>query len=222
MKLFLSLLALVAAVVVIPVVKTLSGDPPATAADHDLPWQIEATDTESTRVFGLTLGASTLADARSRFGNELNIAIVTAPGQRGALEAYGERVQLGYVTGKIVLTADPGDSAIVQMRERALKTEYMESTTRRSTLAPDDMQRALNTPISAITFIPSVNLDEGVILQRFGMPDQRIRMSAHIEHFLYADKGLDIALDSEGKEVLQYVAPADFSRLRDPLAAQAK
>jgi hypothetical protein len=208
-------------VVFIPVMTAFFSEPPAITIDHGLPWQIEAAETGSTRVFGLTLGASTLADARTRFGNDLSIAIVAAPGQRGSLEAYGERVQLGYVTGKMVLTADPGDDGIVQMRERAIKTEYMESTTRRSTLAPDDMQLALNTPISAITFIPSVNLDEGVILQRFGIPEQRIRMSAHIEHFLYPDKGLDIVLDSEGKEVLQYVAPADFSRLRDPLTVNA-
>jgi hypothetical protein len=56
-----------------------------------------------------------------------------------------------------------------------------------------------------------------VILQRFGAPAERIRQGETLEHFLYPAQGLDIVLDSKGKEVLQYVAPADFARLRAPL-----
>ena len=60
-------------------------------------------------------------------------------------------------------------------------------------------------------------MDEAIILQRFGTPAERIRQGETLEHFLYPDKGLDLVLDSKGKEVLQYVAPADFARLRAPL-----
>jgi hypothetical protein len=41
-----------------------------------------------------------------------------------------------------------------------------------------------------------------------------------VEHFLYPAKGLDLILDRKGKEVLQYVAPRDFARLREPLTAR--
>jgi hypothetical protein len=54
-------------------------------------------------------------------------------------------------------------------------------------------------------------------VQRFGAPAERIRQGETLEHFLYPARGLDIVLDSKGKEVLQYVAPADFARLRAPL-----
>ncbi len=71
--------------------------------------------------------------------------------------------------------------------------------------------------MSAIAFIPAANLDEAIVLQRFGAPDERIRADENREHFLYRAKGLDVQLDAKGKEVLQYVPPRDFARLRDPL-----
>ena len=36
-------------------------------------------------------------------------------------------------------------------------------------------------------------------------------------HLLYPEKGLDLIINRKGKEALQYVAPKDFTRLRDPL-----
>ena len=45
----------------------------------------------------------------------------------------------------------------------------------------------------------------------------RIHVSEKRVHLLYPDKGLDVVVDSEGKELLQYVAPKDFALLREPL-----
>jgi hypothetical protein len=43
------------------------------------------------------------------------------------------------------------------MRERAPKTEYMQSTTRKATLAEADRAAALAAPIRGIAFIPSAH-----------------------------------------------------------------
>lgn len=94
------------------------------------------------------------------------------------------------------------------MRERATKTAYMGGTTRKATLSSADLAEALKAPVTAVSFIPAANLDEEIILSRFGQPAQRVRSNGHLEHFLYPDKGLDLTLDSEGKELLQYVVPA--------------
>jgi len=87
------------------------------------------------------------------------------------------------------------------------------STTRRATLAPADEAAALAAPIRGLAFIPGAQLDEAVILERFGQPAERIRVNAHQEHLLYPGKGLDLVLDSKGRELLQYVAPARFEAL---------
>jgi hypothetical protein len=183
-----------------------------------LPWQIDLLPEGGSRVFGLTLGRSTLAEARQRLGSDVQVALIVAEGASGSLEAYYESVSVGAVKGKMILTLATTLEQREQMLARARKVEYMPSAARRVELAGDDLRQADLAPILAIAFIPAANLDEQVVLQRFGAPGERLRSSEHKEHFLYPDKGLDLQLDAKGKEVLQYVAPRDFSRLRAPLS----
>lgn len=191
-----------------------------------LPWQIDVLPDGRTQVMGLTLGrldqASTLGDARQRWGQDTQIAIIAAPGEDGLLEAFVDPAQAGFIAGKVVITAHLPAADIRAMRERAIKSEFMESTTRKYTLTPADLDAALKAPITALSFIPQANLDADTIVARFGQPAERVRSNGHLEHFLYPAKGLDLALDTEGKELLQYVAPADFERLRQPLLKAAR
>jgi hypothetical protein len=219
MKLIAAIIALTAAAILAPLLFVMVGDAPPAAPPEGLPWQIDVLPDGGTQVFGLAPGASTIGDARQRFGPNMQLAIVAAPGQPGSLEAYFESVSMGFVTGKLILTAEMDAATVARMRERAAKAEFMESTTRRYTLAAGDVAPALAAAIRAITFIPSANLDADVILERFGTPAERVRSNEHIEHFLYPGRGLDLALDGKGKEVLQYVAPREFERLREPLRA---
>ncbi|MEK6667993.1 MAG: hypothetical protein AABZ19_04135 [Pseudomonadota bacterium] len=186
------------------------------------PWQVTPGPDGSSEALGLTLGTSTLADVRQRFGIDTQIAIIAAPGEDGALEAFVDRAQAGFIAGKLVVTAAlPASSpaTVRSLRERALKSEFMESTTRKYTLRPEDEALALQARIVALSFIPQASLDADIILARFGTPAARVRSNGRQEHFLYPDKGLDVILDTEGKELLQYVAPRDFERLRAPLQA---
>lgn len=221
MKTAFTVVAVLILVLAVPLLFVSKDDNRAPQQAEGLPWQIEALPDGRSQVFGLTLGSSTLTDARQRFGDDLHIAIVAATAEKGALEAYIDSVTLGFITGKLILTIDADDSTLAAMRGRAPKSEYMESANavRKTTLAASDLDAAGRLPIGAIAFIPAANLDEATIVQRFGPPAERIRSSATTEHFLYPGKGLDILLDSERKELLQYVAPSRFERLRAPLLA---
>jgi hypothetical protein len=86
-------------------------------------------------------------------------------------------------------------------------------------LHPDDRAAVASLTIRAIAVIPTVNLDEATVVQRFGEPGERIAVSDRRTHLLYPQQGLDVVLDMDGKELLQYVAPRDFARLREPLLA---
>lgn len=188
-----------------------------------VPWQIEVMPNGGSKVMGLTLGsaeqgASTLADVQTLWGKDnVTIAIVATPDETGNLEAYIDPVNAGVISGKAVVTASLPDATIVAMRERSPKTTYMNGTTRKATVALEDMATALQAPVAALSFIPSANLDEAIILARFGQPAERVRINEHAEHFLYPNLGLDLVLDAKGKELLQYVSPSDFERLREPL-----
>lgn len=219
----IALLIAAALLLIFVAVPMVSGPPKAPDPGRDvvegLPWQIDVLPGGNSRVFGLTIGTSTLAQARQRFGNEGEVAIVAAPGEAGSLEAYFSEVTMGAVTGKLVLTGDISQEELEQIRARNGQGEYMESTTRKLNLQGADLNRALAAPLRAIAFIPSVNLDEAMVLQRFGPPTERIRSSETTEHFLYPQRGLDLVLDTKRKELLQYVAPTRFHLLREPLLA---
>ncbi len=188
-------------------------------AIEGLPWQIEPQADGTARVFGLVLGESTLADARERLGTDMDIALIAAPNEPGTIEAYYGQITAGVITGKMVLAAALDPVTIGRMRERAPTAEYMESTTRKFTLHPDDLPQAFGARIATITFLPSARIDDEIARTRFGVPAERVRASEEVEHWLYPKLGLDIVVNDKGKDVLQYVAPRDFARLRDPLLA---
>lgn len=226
MRLLIKSIALFVAIVLVLLAAPLlfierDGKSPEQLADG-LPWQIEAQSGGLTRVFQLVPGGSSLADAWERIGPDFQIALIIAPGETGTVEAFHESFKAGIVTGKLILTMETTMAQREDMLKRAIKADFMESTTRRITLSEADQREMLKAKLSGITFIPAANLNEEIILQRFGVPAERIRSGETVEHFLYPDKGLDLRLDTKGKEVLQYVAPRDFARLRDPLRVAVK
>lgn len=213
--------AIVLAILAFPLLTMNGGEGQRKQSNEGLPWQIEILPEGNSRVFGLIPGSSTLADAQVRFGSDVQVAMIIAPGENGTVEAYYEKVDAGFVTGKMVITLVSSPAQRQQMLQRARKAEYMDSSTRRIELSDEDLAVARQLPLLGIGFIPSVNLETDIVIQRFGVPAERIRSSEHIEHFLYPEKGLVLQLDAKGKELLQYVAPREFAQLRDPLKSPA-
>jgi len=190
-----------------------------------LPWQINVLHDASTEVFGINIGHSRLSDAIEKLGSDMELAIVTATDtdadadEVGNLEMYYGHYRAGLLSGKLVLQTDIDEQRINRWRENALRSEYMASgLAKKYTLSPDDLIEVLDEVIVGLTFIPAVNLDEEVILARFGEPARRIQF-AGVTHFLYPEKGLDLALHEDSKEVLQYVKPEAFQQLVAPLEA---
>ena len=217
LKWFLSGILALIVIMAAPVVWVLVSDPPPPPADGQLPWQIDLIDHGQTRVFGLVPGTSTLDEGIARLGNDFSAGILHTDGEAQSFEAYFESANAGFITGKFILTIDIPKAELTTMAARTPSVKMLETGARLLSLHPDDIVTARSAAISAIAFIPSADLDEDVILQRFGTPGLRIRATPQLEHFLYPDKGLDIALDARGKEVLQYVAPAAFDQLLEPL-----
>jgi len=218
-KFALSLIALILLVLIVPFFIPGPGKQAGVDPESNLPWQITADGQGGSSVFGLRPGVSTLGDVRRRLGDEIEVAIIAEPNEIGSLEGYYAQVPLGFVLARVIVTVDVSDEAISAMRERAVRAKHMESTTRRITLHPDDLAAADRRPIRAISVIPTVNLDEATIVQRFGEPGERIVVSDKRTHLLYPKLGLDIVVDKDGKELLQYVAPQQFARVREPLLA---
>jgi hypothetical protein len=76
-------------------------------------------------------------------------------------------------------------------------------------------------PVSTITYLPALTLEDTTLAKRFGEPKERLREEkTGAVHWLYPDLGLDIALGGSERPVLQYVSPREFERLEQPLRHQ--
>lgn len=214
MKIFFALFFLLAVVLsVYPFLNRSEAPQPLTG----LPWQIEIKPDGSTQVFGLHIGVSRLADAYKMLGSDMELAIVAATDEIGNLEMYYGHYQAGLLSGKLVLQTSASEQDIKIWRDNAAKSEYMASgLAKKYTLSEENTTQILDEIITGLTFIPAVNLDEDVIIARFGEPDDRIQLDGVI-HLLYPVKGLDVALYQDAKEVMQYVSPAAFEQLVQPL-----
>ena len=185
-----------------------------------LPWQIELTADGATRVFGVIPGQTTLGEASAQLGKDMELAVMVADGETGSLEMYYGNYRAGLMSAKLVLASELDDDVIESMRQNAAETEVLKSGARKYVLSSEDHARAFEAVISSIACIPAVNLDHDIIVKRFGEADKVVQTSAGVTHYLYPEKGLDVILSEEGKEVLQYVAPDEFHRLREPLNQQ--
>ncbi|HYQ70932.1 MAG TPA: hypothetical protein VET88_03270 [Gammaproteobacteria bacterium] len=178
-----------------------------------LPWQIERLANGNTRVFGITPGETTLGEAIDLLGNDMDLAIIAAPGEAGSLEAYYSHYSAGPVTGKLILVLDIAPDVLVPMREHG----FHDGGTRRYHLHPEDLPAAYRAPVRVITFLPSFNLDEAVVQHRFGVAAEVIPVSEQQKHLLYPDKGLDIIFNTDSRELLQYLQPRTFDAHRAQL-----
>ncbi len=216
MKLFFSLFALIA--IVLAVYPFVFPDDDSPARVEGLPWQIQLQADGNTSVFGLTPGVSTLAEAVSTLGQDNELAIIAANDEAGELEMYFGHYRAGLISGKMVLQAAVTADRLERWKNEAVKVDYMPSgQARKYLLDSASLPEILQSTITNITFIPAVNLDEEVIVARFGKAEKTVRVNEKLVHFLYPSKGLDIALSDGQKDVLQYVAPSEFDRLAKPL-----
>lgn len=221
------LVALLAGVLVLVVAfvpalwQVLRGTAPEPMSSPDTPWSITAHG-DSVSAFGLQLPGSTLADAERRWGEGLQIAVMAETGQPGALEGYVERFEAGGIAGRLLLTTALDDAELLRLQQTAAEREPAGGTLWRYPLRASERQALGATPLAGLSFIPAANLDAQTLRQRFGEPDEVIAPGGRLEHWLYPARGLAIAVDAEGREVLQVVAPADFERrLRAPLKTAA-
>lgn len=188
-----------------------------------LPWKIELAPDGSNQVFGLTLGHSTLADARVQFKTEGEVTLFVSPAGIHYLEAYFDRVSLSGLRANLVLSLDLPQPLAKSMFDRGLRISQLGSGGKKVDLAPKDLDTVADLPVRLITYLPAANLDEALIRKRFGEPQLLIpEPDSETMHWLYPEQGLDIALDPGGPEILQYLRPADFEDILAPLEKQAE
>jgi hypothetical protein len=205
-------------VVVCAVGACVESPPPATDM---LPWQIRVEDGRS-RVFGITLGETTLREAVAVLGKRYELAMFGLPEAAPVFEVFYREASLSGLTGKLILTLDMPEEMLLAMRGRSPDDRVLsQGRERRWQVADEDRGAAMAAAVRTISYIPAVDLEEAVVAARFGKPTRRLPAAEGGVHWLYPTLGLDLLLDPDGRELLQYVAPAEFDRLTGPLEPAA-
>ncbi len=199
-----------------------SGDDPARNSIETLPWHIQHPTPDTTRVFRLTLGQSTVTDAEKVFLEPAKISLFKSPEGKLVIEGFFQEIKLnGLKAGVFVSIAVPA-TEMQAMFDRGIRM-YGTGSGKKVTLEPDDEVLVRTLPISSLTYIPSIRLEEDMITKRFGVPAQRVRETkSGAIHWLYPQHGLDITLGGKEKTVLQYLSPGNFTLLSQPLLAQGE
>lgn len=183
-----------------------------------LPWDIRVDAEGGSEVFGLTLGHSTLNDARQLFSNDGEVSLFITNAGQPALEAYFERISLSGLRADFVLVLETDAATLQSLYERGSSISRTTDITRKVELAGEDDLLVGPMPIKLINYIPAANLDEELIANRFGEPAERIdEEETGIVHWIYPEKGLSIGVNADGKEIIQYVRPKDMQSLLDAL-----
>lgn len=219
-KIILGVLALV----VISISVLLMAPDNAVHTPETLPWKIAHPTPDTTRIFGITLGQTSLSETTKLFAGEAEIQISLFKPTDGKLgiEAFTEEVNFNGLKAKIVMNIAVPEGELQGMFERGLRMNGTPSG-KRITLTADDLARVQQAPIVSLTYLPNVRLDDAIMAKRFGEPAQRVREKrSGVIHWLYPQHGLDIVLGGDEKPLLQYVAPKDFELLRAPLLANGE
>lgn len=186
-----------------------------------LPWQIEPTSQGSIRVFGLTLGESTLQQADDLFHGGAKVSLFVSPDGQHRVEAYFDKVILGGFSAQMVMVMAVSQEQQAAIFQRGARVSNLGDGRKKVTLAGDDLKTIFHMPIANIAYLTRTRLDDDLLRMRFGEPAQQIReASNNTTHWLYPKLGLDVALHDEGRAVLQYVSPQQFPVLVAPLLKQ--
>ena len=182
-----------------------------------LPWVISIDREGFPMVFGLTIGKSTLEDVRRNFQEQGITNLFVSPDRQLAVETYFQGLYLSGIKADMVVTLDLPQSQLDRIYDQGLRISQLESGAKKVKLTEQNLESVAGGIIGHITYIPSADLTEDLIRNRFGEPSGQTAEESGIVHWLYPEKGLDIAVNPNGREVFQYVQPSRFDTVTVPL-----
>ena len=185
-----------------------------------LPWEAEVLEDGALRVFNLTLGRSTLADAERVLEDEADLQLFRMEDGALRLEGYFNQVWLSGLRAQMVVNLEGERALLESIYQRGTRISKAASGSSQVKLAAEDGLLAQGLPVNAITYIPKAKLEEELLVGYFGQP-QRRRVEGEGEravlHLLYPRRGIDVGIDPEGRTVIQYLPPDQFERVSSPL-----
>lgn len=197
--LFFAILATLGALLLLP--------EPAQQPDKSaLPWNSFRDEQGRVHALGLVIGQSTLRDAMARFGKDVEIKeFANKDLQPISLEAYFPYIYIMSIKSPLILRLHVSPQRMQALLEEAPGIRGTPTGDKEVLISDFQARTLLDSPIESITLPVSRDLPEAAILKRFGTPTYKRKNPAdNTERWIYPEKGLEIIVDPEGKEVLEW------------------
>lgn len=182
-------------------------------ASSNLPWQIEITPVGNTRVFGIDVGATTIAQISQELKLPPQIALFRAPDGSYSLESYLGKIKLGPFQARVIFRLAASDELLSEFEANSKSREATPSGNYQLRLSNDDFDRALQLSVNELSYSPAVDTDAKLLEDLFGTPEQRITIDTNSTYWLYPERGLALLINATDKEVFHYVPPRNFNKV---------
>lgn len=171
----------------------------------DLPWSAQYDTQGKLQVIGMTIGQSTLNDVMKRYGKDVEIKMFSDMDESNkVIEAYFPVIYIGSIKAALNLRLDVPTAELDKAYEQGKSISASPTGGREVELYSDDLANYLDRPFTSLTLLPKKHLTERAIITRFGEPDKDEVQSDKLRHLFYYRLGLELIVDEEGPEALQY------------------
>lgn len=169
-----------------------------------LPWNAKFDEQGRLHTLGLVLGETTLREAMERYGKDVEIRLFTDnDGSNKTAEAYFPVLYIGSIKAAMAVRLLAPAAELEAVYNRGAKISPTGSGAKEIKLSSDDNLAFLDKTIVSATLIPG-NLTERGIALRFGEPAHKEKQSDGLDHWFFPALGLELLIDPEGPEALQY------------------
>ena len=171
----------------------------------ELPWNSRVDQAGHVHALGLITGQSTLADAMSRYGRDVEVKLFTdAHLTPVSVEAFFPTIYIGAIKAPMILRLQVPPQRMQALLQNAPGVRATPTGSKEALLSDFQARTLLSAPIEVITLVVK-KLPEAAILKRFGPPvEKRPHPEDGTVRWHYPGKGLEIILDPEGPALLQW------------------
>lgn len=173
--------------------------------DSHLPWNAQFDDSGKLHALGLTVHHSTLQDAMTLYGKDVEVKMFSALDESNkSLEAYFPVMYIGSIKAALALKLEASQTELDAIYELGKNVTINTTGTREIELYSFEVGKLLSKKISSVTLVPRNHLTERAIQMRFGEPDRKELQSDNLPHWFFDALGLEMIIDESGPEALQY------------------
>ncbi len=170
-----------------------------------LPWNAQFDESGKLHALGLTIHESSLADAMALYGKDVEIKIFSDKDESNkSLEAYFPVMYIGSIKAALAVKLEITQQELNAAYAMGKTITTNASGTREVELYNSEIEKLLSKSITSLTLVPRNHLTDRAISKRFGEPDHKEIQSDHLPHWFFDKLGLEMIIDQEGPEALQY------------------